>query len=772
MKTINAYDTETGICLVEKIEGKRKCTYIDKIQWYFFMLSKDVEDNMYMIKMYQHQGLLIKREKIGEYSKIYARKERGTYSLEAFRDECYAKDIPLFEFDLSKSKRYLIDNNIEIETDLSILYFDIETDDTIGNIEIGRDEILSWSAIDQKGKKYQKAGNEEKILRSFIRTIEKYDIIAGWNSDDFDLPYIKLRCEKYGIKYNWKSIIHLDMLQRVFKLYSYDATHIGLENFKLDTIAKFFLGEQKTELKGIKIHELYKTNLKLLLEYNLNDAILLKNLDEKLKIIPLMISQCQLTYSHLNKFYVGELLDNYILREAKKKQIILQSKPSKVQLEDMRYIQIAGGYVKDPLKGFYNKVHVCDFKSLYPSIIIGWNIGIDSLNLELTKKGEMAFMSFLNGNTIESKNYEEWNNFLKVERERLDPNNEHIQTANNAFFKKDKQSFVAEILQTFLNKRKEYKQKLKILKFDTAEYNTTYANERVFKELANSMFGITCEQASRYFNKFTSEGITITGQFLNKKSAAIAESIGHQVVYGDTDSIFVVGPETLEKDINIINNLLNKSLNEDFGLIHNIVEIDYEKMFSKFLLLEKKKYSGMLEMKDGNHYGKVFSRGTTDVQKSNTTFGRETYIAAINIVFGDNLSIENLVSYIKNIQSQIYSGSIDPKKLVKHIRISKNLDEYKVDSVNKRLVKRLLEEKKITPIIQSSKKVGTRLDYVIVMENGRNEAKLLEELNSDVDFSYYWIKEIYAPIKRVCKVVYPTIDWDIYESEKQHPTLF
>lgn len=772
MKAINAWDTEKGIAVVEKVDGKRKVTYIDNVSWYFYALKQDVINNNNLFLQYKRCGILIDKEEVGEYYKIFARKQRAEYTFEQFRQDCYQVNIPLFEADLSKAKRFLVDNDIKIETELKILYFDIETDDSIGNIEIGRDEILSWAACDETGKTYQKHGDEEKILRSFVRTIEKYDVLAGWNSEEFDLPYIQARCEKYGIKYNWRTIISLDMLQRTFKLYSYDMTHIGLANFKLDTVAKFFLGEEKTDLKGMKIHQLYKEDIKLLLKYNLNDAVLLKNLDAKLKIISLMIAECDLTCSFLNKFYVGELLDNYILRQAKSKGVILRSKPSKFELEEMWDIQVAGGFVKEPQKGFYRNVNVCDFKSLYPSIIIGWNIGVDSLDIEKTKSAAANFKAFLDGNTIESKSYIEWDAFLKEQKKIFDPENKYIQTANNAFFRKDKKSFIAQIEEDFLRLRGEYKKKLKTLEFDTVDYNTTYASERVFKELANSMFGITCEKASRYFNKYTAEGITMTGQFLNKKSSNIAESLGFRVIYGDTDSIFVVTDEPFDEHINTINRLLNTGLNEDFGLLTNIVQLEYEKKYGKFLLLEKKKYSGLLSMKDGVAVNKLFSRGTTDVMKSNTSFGREAYIKAIELIFTDDMTEQKMVEYLKSIQKQIYANEVEPERLVKHIRISKSIDEYKVDSINKRLVTRLLNEKKILPITTSVKKIGTRLDYIIIKQNGRNEACLLDELTGTVDFEYYWVKEVYAPIKRICKVVFPNSDWDQYDSEKQHPTLF
>ena len=137
-----------------------------------------------------------------------------------------------------------------------------------------------------------------------------------------------------------------------------------------------------------KVHELHKKRPELLKEYNINDAVLLRELDTKLSIIPLMIQECDWTGSFLNKFYIGELLDNYILREARREHKILGSRPSEKRKKELENMKIIGGYVMPPVKGMYKDVHVCDFKSLYPSIIVGWNIGMDSLDSNLTDKGQ------------------------------------------------------------------------------------------------------------------------------------------------------------------------------------------------------------------------------------------------------------------------------------------------------------------------------------------------------------------------------------------------
>jgi len=120
-------------------------------------------------------------------------------------------------------------------------------------------------------------------------------------------------------------------------------TVVNLTGFSLNEVAKVFIGDQKIEREE-KVHTLYEENQEKLKKYNLKDAKLLFKINEKLRTIPLMIKECAWTGTFLNRFYIGELLDNYILREATYQNFHLRSRPG---WGEMTKSKIRGGYVMD-----------------------------------------------------------------------------------------------------------------------------------------------------------------------------------------------------------------------------------------------------------------------------------------------------------------------------------------------------------------------------------------------------------------------------------------
>src|SRR3990167_699184 len=145
-----------------------------------------------------------KVEKTGNFTKIYCdRATDETKRLLRFLTE------PEFDFDVREAdiiltKRYMIDNMIDIEENLSILFFDIETNDETQGIVIGRDEIISWAGCDDKGNVFFEKSEdvetgESELLMKILKLFRKYDLIVGWNSKQFDLAYIQSRIDKLGI---------------------------------------------------------------------------------------------------------------------------------------------------------------------------------------------------------------------------------------------------------------------------------------------------------------------------------------------------------------------------------------------------------------------------------------------------------------------------------------------------------------------------------------------------------------------------------------------
>ena len=192
----------------------------------------------------------------GEFSRIYCQnlglnrwdRERGmsdaaTKLVDALREA----GIQTYEADITPHYRYLIENKLTMATKFKILFYDIETDDRGEGIEVGRDQIISYAAIDQNKKVYYYSGDEKKLLEHFHRTIGDYDVIAGWNSDRFDGPYLRKRAQKHGVKFfDFYHTQQVDLLQRFQELYHKDqAVAQGIRSYKLENVATYFLDSGK-----------------------------------------------------------------------------------------------------------------------------------------------------------------------------------------------------------------------------------------------------------------------------------------------------------------------------------------------------------------------------------------------------------------------------------------------------------------------------------------------------------------------------------------------
>lgn len=779
-KIITGWDSQNKIHFVCKNDdNKRFIQTIDNFEWYFAINTNDYRkltktffekfypDCIKKIKLYQQNN---------KYILIYADKYHQQFQI--LINALQTKNIQIYESDLSMTKRFLIDNNTQIETNLDILYFDIETDDSSRQIEVGRDKILTWAAYDHTGKKFFDSNPEKKLLNNFIELIDNYDIFTGWNSERFDFPYILKRMEKYNIKYNWRQKLHIDMMKRCVKLYSYDMYKTGLTGFSLNEVAKVFLEDQKIETNS-KIIDLYHKDLKLLKKYNLHDAELLYKLDQKLKIFPLMIQECEWTGTLMNRFFIGELLDNYILRESKKHFLFMPSRPDKLEAEANKNIFIRGGYVKKPQRGLYDNVCVFDFKSLYPSIIVGWNIGNDSFDLKKSKEGDKALKVLLtqNGQSrhIEDVEFDEWYHFLRSQKKLIDPNNECYQTANNNFFRHDVHSFISQLIKQLLEYRKVYKDKLHQTAPGSNEYSNARAMQSIVKEMANSMFGITGDRSSRYFNKNIAEAITLTGQFLNKTAGAIAKKKGFNAFYGDTDSSFVqIDIADMSKVIEIsddITNTLVDFLNKKFKLAESIIQLEYEKHYKRMIMLDKKRYTGIIDWIEGSTTNLLFSRGTEDNQKSTINLTRSKLIELFNLVLKDNkdTDIEFIKKWVNDLKQYVLtSDTIKIDDIAIRITLSKPIKEYKVKQPHTRLAEQLIKSGEMMDIVPGKNTWGNHIDYIMTNKDNKSEALMISDFtNNNWDREYYWDVKIFAPIQRVLETVIPSINWQEYTIKYQ-----
>jgi DNA polymerase elongation subunit (family B) len=252
--------------------------------------------------------------------------------------------------------------------------------------------------------------NEAEMLDTFLNLIEDADVLSGWNSEGFDIPYTvnrvtkvlskedtrrfclwnqfpkKREYEKYGkaaVTYDFIGRVHLDSLE-LYRKYTYEERH----TYRLDAIAEYELGDTKTQYEGT-LDQLYNNDFKKFIEYNRQDTMLLDKLDKKLKFMDLantLAHECTvLLQTTMGAVAVTE---QAIINEAHKRGMIVPNRNRDPNLDT----QAAGAYVAYPKKGIHEWIGSLDINSLYPSAIRALNMGPETIVGQLRQDGTKDFI--------------------------------------------------------------------------------------------------------------------------------------------------------------------------------------------------------------------------------------------------------------------------------------------------------------------------------------------------------------------------------------------
>jgi len=540
---LNAWDEGPTICLAyrSKYSGKKLVKRIEDFEWYFHVRLKEYKtlSDRAKNKLEKLANRIV--FKLGkDFVKIYCDNESINQMYDDTEDAriqilslLERNGVEALESDLKNYKRYCIDKHIKIAENFKIAFFDIETDDRNDGIIIGRDRILSFAYYDQDGKgRFKKLRSfddesEYELLLQIEKVLLDFDIIITWNGNNFDIPYIKERFKKIvGRNISLKTVAHIDFMKRFQKLFQSD---VNIRSWSLNFISNYFLGDQKVDHTGYGMYDMWQLSFEddpktktMFRSYNMHDCKLLYRLEEKLNILSLIIKECQWTGTFPSKFYVSELLDNYILRFSNPKGVHFKSTSfsSKSKEERKKESEVQGGFVYDPDKGLHENVYVFDFKSLYPTIVMTFNISQDTFHLDLPKDANEL---------------------------------EFIKTINGHYTYRNKEGMLPIVINQLLEARKEYKQKQFEATYGTQEFEVAQGAQQVVKELANSMYGTLAQVGNRYYSKETAEAITLAGQHMNKYTGQILKKLyDYDVKYGDSVSPNTCIPVKLEDNIHVL----------------------------------------------------------------------------------------------------------------------------------------------------------------------------------------------------------------------------
>ena len=450
---------------------------------------------------------------------------------------------------------------------------------------------------------------EGEMLEMFLELIEDADVISGWNSEGFDIPYTvnrvtktlskedtrrfclwnqfpkKREYEKYGktaITYDLVGRVHLDSLE-LYRKYTYEERH----SYRLDAIGEMEIGESKTVYEGT-LDQLYNNDFRKFIEYNRQDCALLDKLDKKLKFLDLantLAHECTvLLQTTMGAVAVTE---QAIVNEAHHRGLIVPSRPYR---DEEANNQAAGAYVAYPKKGLHDWIGSMDINSLYPSAIRALNMGPETIigQLRQTKTDQFiqdqmlihkkSFAAAWEG-MFGSLEYEavmrqdkaleiiiDWENgdndvLSAAEAYRLifESNQPWTLSANGTIFTYEDEGIIPGLLRRWYAERKDMQKKLKASIEAENKVEEEYWDKRqlVKKINLNSLYGAILNPGCRFFDKRIGQSTTLTGRQVAKYMAGKVnemitgefDHVGKSIIYGDTDSCYFSAYNTLKIDI-------------------------------------------------------------------------------------------------------------------------------------------------------------------------------------------------------------------------------
>jgi DNA polymerase elongation subunit (family B) len=410
---------------------------------------------------------------------------------------------------------------------------------------------------------YTKCLDEVSLIKRFLEEweIRDPDIVTGWNIQFFDIPYlynrfVRLVGENTAKRLSpWRMIgertttIHnkqqtafdlvgiaiLDYLE-LYKKFTYSQQ----ESFRLDHIAFIELGERKLDYSEFAdLNQLYRLDYQKFIDYNIKDVDLVDRIDDKMKLIDMVLALAYDAKVNLTDVFTQvRMWDTLTHNHLMEKKIVV---PQKVhQSKNEKY---EGAYVKEPVPGKYRWVCSFDLNSLYPHLIMQYNVSPETF-----VEGKHTSITI---DRLLSGEYE--------------PDSEYCMAANGHYFRRDKQGFLPEMMETMYNDRSKYKklmieaQKKKEVaktpeeKFEYEKHISKFSNLQLAKKVQlNSAYGALGNEFFRFFDIRQAEAITLSGQLSirwieNKMNMYMNKILGTKgvdyVIASDTDSIYLhMGP--------------------------------------------------------------------------------------------------------------------------------------------------------------------------------------------------------------------------------------
>ena len=572
------------------------------------------------------------------------------------------------------------------------------------------DYDIEKSLMEKYEVRYIKCQNERELLHKFLVHwgITSPDIITGWNVEFFDIPYLVNRIAKINggnkekmlspwrmvdkreiqqpfstqtrDKYELKGITILDYLA-VFKKFAF--TYGPQESYKLDHIANVVLGEKKLDFgEASNLNELHDIDYQKFIDYNIKDVELIDRMEDKLGLITLC-----LTMAYKGGVNFDAVLGTVTIWDSLIYRHLYEQKIAIPQNEESFKGAYPGGYVKDPHVGMHDWVCSFDLNSLYPSIIMQYNMSPETILLN--DEPDCNVNSILDGKIKNTQYYTA-----------LAANGVRFDTKKSGIFPQIIQNIYDERVE-FKNKQLKAEQELELSGNKSEQYGiekriAIAKNQQLaLKILLNSLYGAIGNKWFRYFDMRIAEGITLTGQatikwaekYLNEYLNETLETDKDYVVAIDTDSVYVCLDEFVKRykpknPVNFLDKLcstsLEKALEKTFDELYyslggreNKMVMGREVIADRGIWTAKKRYILNVHDNEGVRYTKPKLKimGIEAIKSSTPSICRQALKDMFKrIIETDEETVQNDIQNFKNVFSQASAEEVSFPRSVQNIR--------------------------------------------------------------------------------------------------------
>jgi DNA polymerase I len=724
------------------------------LDYFYVVIEEDADPKKVTEKIESmHQPYIAKLEvverkffgKLVNAVKVYVKDpELASKYVKIFRNLEGVKEC--LEDDIRYSMRYLIDNNVvpcgwhKIEVteepktlnvkvdkvyaaysspqyieetevpNLRILGFSTICYSREGSPKPDRNPVIIISTVTNNGEEKQFVAAEDRddkpLLESFISYTKNFDpdIIVGYGINSQDWQYLKDRCRKLGLKLNvdragtepHRSIYgHMSITGRAnIDLFDFADEFPDVKVKTLENLADY-LGimklENRTLVEDIDFADYWedKNKREILKKFSMDNAHCIMGITNSILDFAMQLSSLVgLPLDHVGTAAVGFRVEWFLIKHAQK---IGQLVPKRIE---QPYRPYAGAIVLSPKAGLHENIAVLDFKSLYPNIMIAYNLSPDTY---VSPKESMP----------PSEVYEA-------------PEVKHR-------FRKEPAGFYKEVLLHLIKVRDKIREKMKTLHPESVEYKVLDARQKAVKVITNASYGYAGWTGARWYIKPVAEAATAWGRYTIRNAIKMAENVGLEVVYGDTDSIFLKHhPEKIEK--------LTKEIEKNLRL-----EIKPEKIYTRIFFTEaKKRYAGLLPN------GQLDIVGLEVIRGDWANIARTVQEKVLEIILKER-SPDKAARFVQQFIQDLRQKRVPFRDLIIWKTLTKPVEEYAIKASHVEAAKMLMKQGwKLS--------IGDKVGYVVVIGEGRLYERVKPYILAsydEVDLNYYILKQIMPAASRI-----------------------